>query len=64
MIHDLFSLKVRLNADLLTVELGTKTVTITAECRGPDGRLQRLRKEPPLDELLAIDGDELEVELG
>lgn len=64
MIHDLFSLKVRLNADLLTVELGTKAVTITAECRGPDGRLQGLQKELPLEELLAIDGDELEVELG
>lgn len=63
MIHDLFTLKTRLNCDLLTVEMGARTVTITAAPRGPDGRVQRLRKELPLEEMLAGEGDELEAVL-
>lgn len=63
MFRDLFFLKARLNCDLLTVGVGAKTVTTTAEREGLDGRRERMRKQLSLEELLAIRKDLVEAVL-
>ena len=59
MIHDLFSLKIKLNVRHLTTEMDTHTFTVRAD-RVVGGRVQQLCKVFPLEELLRFSDSPVE----